>query len=64
MDNFFINMFRKREAAPPMVQQREVTAGVPSSTNEQGSKVTGGSYQSRIIYAISVVPFFYFFLIF
>ncbi len=51
MDNFFINMFRKRDAAPPMVQQREATVGVPSSTNEQGSKVTGGSYQSRIIYA-------------
>ena len=51
MDRFFANWFRKRDAAPPMVQQREATAGVPSSTNEQGSKVTGGSYQSRIIYA-------------
>ena len=42
MDNFFTNMFRKREATPP-------APGVPSSTNEQGPKVGGGSFEERIV---------------
>lgn len=45
MDNFFVNMFRKREATP--------TPGVPTSTTDEGSKVNGGSFESRIVYARS-----------
>ena len=47
MDNFFVNMFRKREAQQPIAS----TPGVPSSTNEQGPKVDGGSFEERIAYA-------------
>ena len=47
MDNFFINMFRKREVSAPA---QAITPGVPSSTNDQGPKVTGGDYQERISY--------------
>ena len=52
MDNFFVNMFRRREATP----------GVPSSTiptdqkalpNQE--KVTGGSFEERIVYVGSPV---------
>ena len=47
MDNFFINMFRKREVSAPA---QAITPGVPSSTNDQGPKVQGGDYQERIAY--------------
>ena len=43
MDNFFINMFKRREAPAQPI-------GVPESSNEQGAKVTGGTYAERIIY--------------
>ena len=45
MDNFFVNMFRKREVQP--------TPGVPSSSTDEGQKVSGGSFESRIVYARS-----------
>ena len=48
MDNFFANMFRKREAAPAPIGG---ATGVPSSTTDKGTQVTGGSYQERIVYA-------------
>ena len=38
MDRIFANFFRKREAPTP---------GVPSSTTDEGSKISGGSYESR-----------------
>ena len=42
MDNFFINLFRKREATP--------TPGVPSSTMPpEPTKVEGGDYMERIV---------------
>lgn len=45
MDNFFVNMFRKREAPTPP------TPGVPSSTMpSEPSKVQGGDYAERIAY--------------
>ena len=48
MDNIFANLFRFR-------QTREVvqapTTGVPTTSNEQSPKVTGGSYSERIVYA-------------
>ena len=48
MDNFFVNMFRKREAPSPI--------GVPATTDpnaasNQGPKVSGGSFEERIAYA-------------
>ena len=50
MDNIFANLFRYR-------QKREImptpASGVPTTSNEQGPKVTGGSYQERIVYANS-----------
>ena len=45
MDNIFANLFRYRQREAPQ------TPGVPSSTAEQGAKVTGGSYSERIVYA-------------
>ena len=47
MDNIFANLFRykTREATP--------TPGVPTSTTDEGSKVSGGSFESRIVYARS-----------
>ena len=47
MDNFFIKMFRKREVAA------QVSDGVPASTTDKGTEVTGGSFESRIVYARS-----------
>lgn len=44
--NIFAGLFRKREAPT-------ITPGVPSSSNEQPPKVSGGSFQERIIYAQS-----------
>ena len=41
------NLFRKRELSAPT---QAITPGVPTSTNDQGPKVTGGSYQERIVY--------------
>ena len=52
--SFFSNLFK---AATPenALMLREApqaqTPGVPSSTTEQGAKVTGGSYSERIVYA-------------
>ena len=48
MDNFFIKMFQKREAAPA-----PIGGGVPSSTTDNGPSVSGGSFDSRIVYARS-----------
>ena len=42
------SFFRKREATP-----QPITPGVPSSSNEQAPKITGGSFQERIIFARS-----------
>jgi len=52
--NWFRNLFTPTGTLP--IQQREatpqpITPGVPSSSNEQPPKVTGGSYQERIVYA-------------
>ena len=51
--NWFRNLFTPTGTFP--IQQREAVpttpTGVPSSTNEQGPKVTGGSYSERIVYA-------------
>ena len=49
MDNIFANLFRykQREATPTP------TPAVPSSTTDEGSKVRGGSFESRIVYARS-----------
>ena len=47
MDNFFINMFKKREVTPAPA------SGVPTTSTEQGAKVTGGSFSERIVYANS-----------
>ena len=47
MDNFFVNMFKRREAPAPI----QSVPGVPTTSNEQGPKVTGGSYSERIVYA-------------
>ena len=54
MDNIFANLFRfrQREVVSQAVQSGGVP-GVPSSTNEQGPKVTGGDYQERIAYVRS-----------
>lgn len=46
MDRIFANFFRKREAPAS-------TPGVPSSTTDEGSKISGGSFESRIVYARS-----------
>ena len=50
--SFFSNLFK---AATPenaiMVREAPQNPGVPSSTTEQGAKVTGGSYSERIVYA-------------
>ena len=46
MDNFFANMFRKREVSAPTTA---ITPGAPSSTAEQ-PLVHGGDYQERIAY--------------
>lgn len=43
MDNFFVNMFRKREVAPIGSQ------GVPTSTNEKAPNIKGGSFEERIV---------------
>ena len=48
MDNIFANLWRKREATPAPIASMP---GVPSSTNEQGPKVEGGSFEERIAYA-------------
>ena len=48
MDNFFIKLFQKREAAPA-----PIGGGVPSSTTDNGPSVSGGSFDSRIVYARS-----------
>ena len=48
MDNFFSKLFQKREAAPA-----PISAGVPSSTTDNGPSVSGGSFDSRIVYARS-----------
>ena len=49
MDNIFANLFRykQREATPTP------TPAVPSSTTDEDSKVRGGSFESRIVYARS-----------
>jgi len=50
--SFFSNLFRM--ATPEnalMLREAPQTPGVPSSTTEQGAKVTGGSYSERIVYA-------------
>ena len=47
MDNFFVNMFRKREATPAPIAS---TPGVPSSTMPAEPKVGGGSFEERIVY--------------
>ena len=49
MDNIFANLvrFRQREAAPAPIGG---APGVPSSTNDQGPKVEGGSFEERIAY--------------
>ena len=44
------NLFRKREVSAPT---QAITPGVPSSSNEQAPKITGGSFQERIIFARS-----------
>ena len=50
MDNIFANLFRFR-------QKREImptpASGVPTTSTEQGAKVTGGSFSERIVYANS-----------
>ena len=46
MDNFFIKMFQRREAT-----QAPISAGVPSSSTEQGTEEKGGSFEERIVYA-------------
>ena len=46
MDNFFIKMFQRREATPA-----PISAGVPSSTTDNGPEVNGGSFEERIVYA-------------
>ena len=46
MDNFFIKMFQRREATPA-----PISAGVPSSSTDQGTEVKGGSFEERIVYA-------------
>ena len=46
MDNFFIKMFQRREAAPA-----PIGGGVPSSTTDNGPEVKGGSFEERIVYA-------------
>lgn len=43
MDNFFVNMFRKREVAPIGSQ------GVPTSTNEKAPNIKGGSFEERVV---------------
>ena len=45
MDNFFVNMFRKREAT------QQPIGGVPSSTTDSGATVSGGSFEERIVHA-------------
>jgi HK97 family phage portal protein len=45
MDNFFVNMFRKREAT------QQPIGGVPSSTTDNGATVSGGSFEERIVHA-------------
>ena len=47
MDNFFVNMFRKREATPAPLGG---VPGVPDSTMPQGGNVTGASFQERIAF--------------
>ena len=47
MDNFFVNMFRKREATPAPIGG---VPGVPDSTMPQGGNVTGASFQERIAF--------------
>ena len=49
MDNFFINMFKRREATP---QPIAATPGVPTSTNKQ-QNAKGGSFEERIVVARS-----------
>ena len=50
MDNIFANLFRYR-------QKREImptpASGVPTTSDEQGPKVTGGSFSERIVFARS-----------
>ena len=42
----FLDIFRK-------ANKREATPSVPATSNEQGGKVTGGSFSERIVYARS-----------
>ena len=46
MDNFFRNWFKTREVSAPTTA---ITPGVPTSTTDQGPKVSGGDYQERIV---------------
>ena len=46
MDNFFIKMFQRREATPA-----PISAGVPSSSTDQGQEISGGSFEEKIVYA-------------
>ena len=50
MDNIFANLWRKREATPAPIAS---TPGVPSSTMPAEPKVTGGSFEERIVYTRS-----------
>ena len=50
MDNFFMNLFKRREASPAPIGG---APDVPSSTTDQGPKVSGGSFEERIVYANS-----------
>jgi HK97 family phage portal protein len=50
MDNIFANLFRFRQTRDVSAPTHAITPGVPSSTNDQGPKVSGGDYQERIAY--------------
>ena len=45
MDNIFAHLWRKRETTPQPI------GGVPSSTNDKGPDIKGGSFEERIVYA-------------
>ena len=46
--NIFSGLFGRQQREATI--QPQASPGVPSSTNDQGPKVTGGSYQERISY--------------
>ena len=50
MDNIFANLWRKREATPAPISN---VPGVPSSTMPAEPKVSGGSFEERIVYTRS-----------